>query len=322
VRGTLPQIVILSSILSLFFLLFAFRKRSRIGFPMFIIAAVLATAAYGGLFIAVQPLSEGAAEQLVSSPFRSGYIYPIGDYLFYSEELRHTSGDELPRYRPFLLISPYTHTPRASMESHRAISLYRSAALDGAERSLILGETIYAGGEPSRGSARERTSGGTGSDGAAAEGGEAPPATGNGKRDLIPLRTGKESLLSSSEPPELIATIAHEAQLASRNLLALLEKGLPYFAAAVLVHVLYVIFSWACIRTSPWPMFNALVGLFLLRLFFYIHRITTGDAVRSLMAGFPIEGYGKLLPTGAVGAITILFVLWSIAFYAGKRERS
>lgn len=313
VSRALPQIVILSSILSLFFLLFAFRKRPRIGIPMFIAAAILAATAYGGLFIAVQTMSESSTEEpAVSSPYRAGYIYPIGDYLFYSEELAHRTEDELSLYRPILLISPYTQAPRVSLETHRALSLYRNAALDGAEKSLVLGEAVFAGGVRSEGS---------GEAGAEATDGEGTAArAGSGGRGRIPLRAGKESLLSSTEPPQLAATLSHEAKMVSANLLALLEKGLPYFAAAILVHVLYVILSWTFIRTSPWPLLNALVGLLLLRLYFFIHRITTGDALRSLMSGLSLEGYGQFLPSGALAALTLLFILWSIAFYAGKKE--
>lgn len=308
IAAALPAILTVTTVLSLFFLLFSLRKKKAITFPVYISAILAASLFYGGLFLLFSGIdsSEETAPKPISSPFEAGYIYPAGDYLFYSEAVVYEeSGEaEIPGavYQTVALVAPKGYEmgtdqersvkqEEGEEESYKLplLSLFRSAALRSEEETLVLKGNIFGAihTEP-----------------------------------RIPLGGRDSSMLSSVNPPGLIRAVAGEAGLVAGSLQGLRSSSLPFFAAAILIQVLFITISWAFVRTSRWPLFNSLIALLLIRGFFYLFSLGSGEAVRELLAGFSMEGHADLAPYALLLAVSLVFLLWNTAFHFGRKEGS
>ena len=275
----LPVLTILASVLSLFFILLTYSGSRNVGFTASLTALLFASLIYGGLFAVFDGMSADTEETYISSPFEAGYIYPLGEHLFYGESIRYNN-DDMPSFSPVALVS--TRAPEA-------VSLYSTGTVTDAHGTLRINGRIFGGDDDAK---------------------------------SIPLERNRGGVLSALDPPPLAARMAEEAGIIDRSLGNLLNTSLIMFAAAVIVQALFVVTSWTFIRSSPWPFFNAIVALLLIRGFFFLHRIATGEAVSSLLSGAGLQEHTALAPYILLALVSFLFILWSIAFHMGSREGS
>ncbi|MFO7850386.1 MAG: hypothetical protein R6V67_10535 [Spirochaetia bacterium] len=315
VLDKLPSITVFSAILSLFLLMFTFRKRQHLGFFDYALTFAAAMLVYGGLFMALSDIDTKRDISRIASPFDAQQIYPVGDYLFYGEQVEYTSetgdsrleGEIRPSFAPVVIVSPliYGDSSLQGIEDHHILSLYRRALVDDLEGEFILQDTIFGGAE-------ERS----GADGE----GAADPDKDSAQR--IPLRSKSWSVLVYNDPPSIVSSVAHEAELVSQALRRLLDGSLVFYAATVGIHVFFVVVSIFFIRTIPWPLVSALVVLLFMRGFFFLYRLAESDVAAELMKGLSLEKFSGLAPAAVLLVLSILFLLWNTAFYFGKKEQS
>ncbi len=141
-----------------------------------------------------------------------------------------------------------------------------------------------------------------------------------GGRDAIPLGEEAAAPASSIEAPASMNRIGEELGMITRSLFGLREDSFLLFLGAMALHILFIISGWAFIRTSSWPLFNAILGLLLMRVFFLLHRVSSGDAVEAVLSAVSMEKYLPLLPSIILLTASFLFLLWGIAFHLGSKE--
>jgi len=291
IAATLPSMVSLCSIFSLFFLLFSYRRKRQIGLAVFASAFLLTSLVYGGLFLLIQRISPNEQRPGIIAAYEAERFYSIGEKHVYSERVsfRDEAGIRTPHFSPILLIDPHSLDAKPETQSRRILSLYREGIIDRNDEKLRFDGAVSADTDATK---------------------------------SIELREGNESILASIEPPSLIRAFAGEARLCAGNLERLLSRSIFHFAAAIAIQVLFVIVAWSFIRTSSWPLFNSIIALLMLRGFFFLYRISSAETVESLLSGFSLEAYYELFPSAALLVLTLLFGLWNLAFYAGRKEKS
>jgi hypothetical protein len=141
-----------------------------------------------------------------------------------------------------------------------------------------------------------------------------------GGRDAIPLGEDASGPVSSLETPVSVRRIGEEIGMITRSLTGLRENSFLLFIGAMALHILFIISGWSFIRTSSWPLFNALLGLLLMRVFFLLHRLSIGDAVEAMLFAVSMEKYLPLLPSIILLTASFLFLFWGIAFHLGSKE--
>lgn len=305
----LPPITVVSTMFSLFLLLFSFRKRKKVGLFIPIVTGAAAVLLYGGLFMLLSNAETAEDTEHISSPFEAQQIYPVGDYLFYGEKAEYitnsnTGGSEAllqPSFSPVVIITPlvYGDFSARGVEDQRILSLYRRGRVDDNTGEFLLYGPIFADDMEEEKEENEEEA-----------------------ALRIPLYSKSASALVFNNPPSIVSSIAQEAIIVSQSLRALLDRSPLFYAATVGIHVLFAVMSILFIRTIPWPLLSSLVVLLFVRGFFFLHRLAESDIAAALMRGLSLEGVSGFAPAAVLLFLSILFLLWNTAFYFGKKEQS
>jgi hypothetical protein len=286
VIDSLGPALTVSTVLALFLLLFAVRRRRRIGAAVMLLSSLCAILCYGGLFLLIQGIEAGEERSAVLSPYPAGTIHHLDHSLFYAAELRHEPSTSRPRFGTVALITPHTRVSPQQEQAHTALELYREGLIDPSAGDFIVRNRVFPEKE--------------------------------GERTVQMADNG--GVLPGTTASPLIAAVSREARMAFRALEHVHRRSIILLAAAVAAQVFFVVASWAFVRTSSWPLLNAVLALLLLRGFFALHRLTDAELVMSIFSGIGAEKYIPLFPTAVLIAVALLFSLWNLAFSLGRGE--
>lgn len=115
-----------------------------------------------------------------------------------------------------------------------------------------------------------------------------------------------------AEPPEFIRTLVQEVGGIVESLRQSIDKGWIYLLITSAAHVLFLTASWSLIRSSRWPLLNALLALIFLRGFFFLNAAFHSGIFAELLQVLSLESYVFLAPSIAFIVMALLFALWGL----------
>jgi hypothetical protein len=114
--------------------------------------------------------------------------------------------------------------------------------------------------------------------------------------------------------PEFLEDMFGQINELTAALEAHLEKGpLPFFLTA-LSQVLFLVGAWALIRTSRWPLWNALLSLIAFRGLFYLDSLFRSEVVLQGMQMLAIQDYYEYAAPAFFILIFFFFTIWGFFF--------
>lgn len=116
------------------------------------------------------------------------------------------------------------------------------------------------------------------------------------------------------EPPEFLRTLLQEVRGVVTSLQASLDKGWIFLLFTSAAHVLFLTSSWSLIRSSHWPLLNALLALLVLRGFFFLDAAFHSGIFAEILQVLSLDSYVFLAPPIAFLVIALLFALWGLVY--------
>lgn len=89
-------------------------------------------------------------------------------------------------------------------------------------------------------------------------------------------------------------------------------------------HVLFLAASWGVIRTSRWPLLNAILAILIFRGFFYLDTLFRGEIVQEGLTILKLHAYSDYAVSAGFAILALLFLLWGMTFsrtYSQKEAR-
>jgi len=116
-------------------------------------------------------------------------------------------------------------------------------------------------------------------------------------------------------PSDRLGRLTDEISALTDGLGRALDTGIIAFLIYAISQVLFLSGSWAVIRTSRWPLWNALLVLIFFRGFFRLDAVFRSDTVREGLRILSLEKHVYLAPSAGFLLLAVLFFLWGIFFF-------
>ncbi len=115
-------------------------------------------------------------------------------------------------------------------------------------------------------------------------------------------------------PPEFLHQILGEIQGIILALKQSAQKGWIFLLLTTASHVLFLTAGWSVIRSSKWPLMNALLALLMIRAFFFLDAALHGGVFAEMLKVLSLDSYVFLAPPIAFLILAALFGLWGLLY--------
>lgn len=114
------------------------------------------------------------------------------------------------------------------------------------------------------------------------------------------------------EPPTSLQRISREIEGIAQTLRRSTEKGWIFLLLISAAHVLFLTGSWSLIRSSRWPLLNALIALIVFRGFFFLDAAFHSGVFAEALQVLSLEEYSFLAAPAAFLLLGVLFIVWGV----------
>jgi len=114
------------------------------------------------------------------------------------------------------------------------------------------------------------------------------------------------------EPPASLQRISREVEGIAQSLRQSIAKGWIFLLLITAGHVLFLTGSWSLIRSSRWPLLNALIALIVFRGFFFLDAAFHSGVFAEALQVLSLEEYSFLAAPAAFLLLGLLFILWGV----------
>ncbi len=121
-------------------------------------------------------------------------------------------------------------------------------------------------------------------------------------------------------PPILINRILTEIGGVNSALQQSAARGWVFLLITTAAHVLFLTGSWSIIRSSRWPLLNALLSLLVLRGFFFLDAAFRGGIFAEVLKVLSLEQLSFLAAPAAFLLLGFLFTLWGLVYNPAPKE--
>lgn len=115
-------------------------------------------------------------------------------------------------------------------------------------------------------------------------------------------------------PPVIINRLLVEIGGVSAALIQSAARSWIFLLITAAAHVLFLTGSWSLIRSSSWPLLNALLSLLVFRGFFFLDAAFRGGLLTELLKVLALEDFVFLAAPGAFLLLAGLFILWGLVY--------
>lgn len=116
------------------------------------------------------------------------------------------------------------------------------------------------------------------------------------------------------QPPEVLHRLLAEIAGITTALKQSAARGRLYLLFIAAAHVIFLTGSWSIIRSSRWPLLNALLALLFLRGFFFLDAVFRGGIITEVLRVLSLENYTFLAASSGFFLFGILFMLWGLVY--------
>ncbi len=116
------------------------------------------------------------------------------------------------------------------------------------------------------------------------------------------------------KPPVIINRLLVEMEGVTTALKQSAARSWIFLLITAAAHVLFFTGSWSLIRSSSWPLLNALLGLLVFRGFFFLDAAFRGGIVAEMLKVLALENYIFLAAPAAFVLLGMLFILWGAVY--------
>jgi hypothetical protein len=114
------------------------------------------------------------------------------------------------------------------------------------------------------------------------------------------------------EPPRSLQRISREVEGMAQVLRQATAQGWVYLLLITAGHVLFLTGSWSLIRSSPWPLLNALIALIVFRGFFFLDGAFHSGVFAEALQVLSLGEYSFLAAPAAFLLLGLLCILWGV----------
>lgn len=115
-----------------------------------------------------------------------------------------------------------------------------------------------------------------------------------------------------AEPPALIKRILAELDGINAAVRQSADRGWIFLLITTSAHVLFLTGSWSIIRSSRWPLLNALLALLVFRGFFFLDAVLRRGILTEILEVLALEQFSFLAAPAAFLLLALLFILWGL----------
>lgn len=114
------------------------------------------------------------------------------------------------------------------------------------------------------------------------------------------------------EPPASLQRISREVEGITQVLRQSTAKGWVFLLLITAAHVLFLTGSWSLIRSSRWPLLNALIALIVFRGFFFLDAAFHSGVFAEALQVLSLGEYSFLAAPAAFFLLGLLCILWGV----------
>ena len=122
------------------------------------------------------------------------------------------------------------------------------------------------------------------------------------------------------QPPEVLHQLLAELAGINTALKQSLDRGRLFLLIIAAAQVFFLTGSWSIIRSSRWPLLNALLALLFFRGFFFLDAAFRGGVFAEVLQVLSLEKFTFLAAPGGFLLLGILFVLWGLVYNPAPKE--
>ena len=137
---------------------------------------------------------------------------------------------------------------------------------------------------------------------------------------IIEYTQRENPFFAFAAPPRIIKRILNEIGGVNTALQQSAARGWVFLLITTAAHVLFLTGSWSIIRSSRWPLLNALLALLVLRGFFFLDAAFRGGIFAEVLKILSLEQFSFLAAPAAFLLLGLLFTLWGLVYMPAPKE--